>query len=118
MAAFLVEVPPKVQRQFKRRCAELDAFQGEVAGVLVRLLCSGGLNVSHARLDKLVKVARGITDEEICGTQNAAVYLNMSTPCVRRMIDSGKLKAKKNPPIYGGLIFLKSDLDSIAEEYE
>jgi len=118
MGAFLVEISPADQREFKRRCVELDAFQGEVAGVLVGLLCDGRLNVSHAKLERLVKRARGISDKEICGTQNAAVYLKVSTPTVRRMIESGRLRAKKNPPIYGGLVFRKKDLDKLVEKME
>ena len=79
--------------------------------VLVELFTEGRLNVSLDKVEKRAMQLRGIQDGDLCGTHNAAGYLNVSVPTVRRMIDAGQLKAKKIPPIHGGLVFRKVDLD-------
>ncbi len=111
MGAILVQVPSKVHRKFKQRCFDMEIYQGEAVAVLVELFTQGRLNVSLERVEKIVRQSRGIQEGELCGAHNAARYIDVSVPTVRRMIEAGQLKVKKVPPNHGGLVFRTSDLD-------
>jgi len=118
MGTFLVQVPQKVHRKLKKKCMDMEIYQGEAVSVLVELFIEGSLNVSLEKIEERARQSRGIQDGDVCGSHNAAGYLNVSVPTVRRMIDNGQLKAKKIPPIHGGLVFKKVDLDKAKKKRE
>ncbi len=118
MGTLQIRVPQKVHRKFKKRCFDMEVCQGEAISVLVELFIEGELNLSCERVEKLVRRSRGVQEDDVCGAHNAAKYLDMSVPTLRRMIDNGQLKAKKVPPIHGGLVFKRADLDKAKRRRE
>lgn len=111
MGTLQVQVSQKIHRKFKKRCFDMEIYQGEVIAVLVELFTEGHLDLPSEQVEKLVMQSRGIQDGDICGSHNAAKYLSVSVPTVRRMIEANQLKVKKIPPIHGGLVFRRMDLD-------
>lgn len=111
MGTLQIQISQKIHQKFKKRCYDMEVCQGEAIAVIVELFTDGNLHLSCEKVKNLVRQSRGIQEMDICGAHNAAKYLSMSVPTLRRMINNGQLKAKKIPPIHGGLVFRKVDLD-------
>ena len=119
MGTLQIRVPQKIHRKFKKQCFDMEVCQGEAIAVLVELFIEGGLDLSSERVEKLVRQSRGIQEDDICGAHNAAKYLRISVPTLRRMIKEGQLKAKRRiSPIHGGLVFRRADLDKAKRRRE
>ncbi len=111
----IVQLPVKVHQKFKSRCLDMEVYQGEVVRILIDLFSAGRLNLTDGKIEDVVRTARGIRKDEICGAYNASVHVGVSYQTILRMINRKKLKARKNAPSYGGLIFKKKDLDKVRE---
>ena len=118
MSTMIVHLPVKAHHRFKRRCLEMDVYQGEVVKILIELFTSGRLNITDGKIEDVVMTTRGIQRDDICGVYNAASYVGISYQTIRRLIAKNKLKAKKNAPSYGGLIFKKKDLDRLRDQID
>ena len=118
MSTMIVQLPVKAHQRFKRRCLDMEVYQGEVVKILIELFTSGRLNITDGKIEDVVMASRGIQKDDICGAYNAAAYVGVSYQTIRRMIAKNKLKARKNAPSYGGLIFKKKDLDRLRDKFD
>ena len=112
----IVQLPVKSHQRFKRRCLDMGVYQGEVVKILIELFTSGRMNITDGKIEDVVMTRRGIQKDDVCGAYNAAAYVGVSYQTILRLVANKRLRAWKNAPSYGGLIFKQKDLDRMKEE--